>query len=70
MEKTFTEADVIRIAKQAVAEFAAENSVMTVEEAAEKLKVSTRTIHRMKPARTSSGRIAYRWVMDKLAERK
>jgi hypothetical protein len=67
-ERMYSEHEVSKIAldaaKVALAEFAAQTTV-SIADAAKRLDVSTRTIHRMKPPRIGD-RIPYSWVMKKL----
>lgn len=67
-----TEADISRIVDAALQRLAASRpvpSTVTVQQAAEMLGVSTRTVHRMNPPRTAGGRIPYAWVLRQLEGR-
>lgn len=67
-DRHFTEADVIRIAKQAVTLAIAERPIpatVTTAEAARLLDVSVSTIQRMKPKRVGT-KIPYSWVAERL----
>lgn len=44
-------------------------SAVTVQQAAEMLGVTTRTISRMKPPKHGAGKIPYVWVLEQLAVR-
>ena len=60
-ERTYTEAQALEIARQAVALYAAKptKACYTVKEAAEFLEVSTRTVARMNLRRNAAGKIPY-----------
>lgn len=65
MERMYTELEARRIAvecaKEALREYQNENRMLTTAEAAGELKLSERTIIRMKPRRVG-GKIPYSWV--------
>jgi len=44
-------------------------STVTIAEAAEMLGVCERTVRRMKPKRAAGNRIAYAWVLERLASK-
>lgn len=67
-----TEQEALILIRKALALHDAERPVpsgVDVAEAAEMLKVSERTILRLKPPRNGAGKIPYAWVLETLAAR-
>jgi hypothetical protein len=65
-----TEQEALGLITKALAIRDAERPVpahVSIDEAAEMLTVSRRTITRMKPPKNKAGKIPYRWVLEALA---